>query len=491
MIIMNTSMLYQKHRQSIFALLLIFLLAPQYSFAQQEVGIPFTKKNVFLLEFAEPYETVRIDIGKNEFGSDEIIDAKLIDGVTLMDHDENIIAPGNIYTGMEMVVEGEKLRNGFVVTSIKLTTKIDDWSVKLSGVYESYDPATNIAEVAGQRVMLTEGTQIKGDGPWRKKKDFPSFNNMMLGSFTDVQGRRGTDGVVYIEAGKTRPNLHGDSERALKLALQLVVKQLDDSGELVVGIDTYKLIENAELQQYVQSLGELLVPQWINDLPEAEKINFTFHVIDDPAFNAMALPDGTILVHTGLLKKISNEAQLAAILGHEIAHVTNEHGMIRFEKERKKRRTKGMLEDAKNLFSIAGERIDVPETVEVGDVVVNMDMVLKVGEGALSNIYSREQEDQADKVGLNYAVKAGYDPREAAVVWKMLADNVDINSLDQEDAGSITERLRERTNSFLYSSHSHALERFKHINREIATNYYTMDFSTFVKGEESYMQLGR
>jgi beta-barrel assembly-enhancing protease len=82
--------------------------------------------------------------------------------------------------------------------------------------------------------------------------------------------------------------------------------------------------EDPLLEQYLARVGERLTP---DDVRAAGGPGFKFGVIRDPTLNAFALPTGAIYVHTGLLSRLDNEAQLAMILGHEMTHVTHRHAL--------------------------------------------------------------------------------------------------------------------------------------------------------------------
>ncbi|MCW5966774.1 MAG: M48 family metalloprotease, partial [Bryobacterales bacterium] len=81
------------------------------------------------------------------------------------------------------------------------------------------------------------------------------------------------------------------------------------------------VVENSQLQNYVRAIGENLARQ-----PEADDYPYSFTLINEPSINAFALPGGPIFVHTGLIAQADNEAQIAGVLAHEIAHVALRHG---------------------------------------------------------------------------------------------------------------------------------------------------------------------
>ncbi|MFU8802265.1 MAG: M48 family metallopeptidase [Bradymonadaceae bacterium] len=143
------------------------------------------------------------------------------------------------------------------------------------------------------------------------------------------------------------------------------------------------------VQDYVSAVGKQIVAR-VEDRPEA--IDFTFRVIDDlTTVNAFAIPGGWIYVYSGLMQAMDSEAELAAVLAHEIAHVTRRHL-------------------AQRLVAMYG--LDVLTQVALGQDPGMLATIVAtiVGQGALLR-YSRDQERDADDFGLHYAVNAGYDPR--------------------------------------------------------------------------------
>ena len=85
-----------------------------------------------------------------------------------------------------------------------------------------------------------------------------------------------------------------------------------------------KILDNPAITKWIKDLGNRVAASARKDIPKG--IQFTFKVVDDDAtVNAFALPGGYIYMYTGLLKKASNEAEIVAVLGHEVAHVTQRH----------------------------------------------------------------------------------------------------------------------------------------------------------------------
>ncbi len=135
-----------------------------------------------------------------------------------------------------------------------------------------------------------------------------------------------------------------------------------------------------------------------------------FRVIDDSRqINAFALPGGKVAVYTGLLAVARDEAGLAAVLGHEIAHVIARHGGERISRE--------LLIQTGLAATMAALSRGDPQTVRsVGSLL---------GAGAAVGLilpWSREQESEADHLGLILMAKAGYDPRAALELWRRMAE---------------------------------------------------------------------
>jgi predicted Zn-dependent protease len=118
--------------------------------------------------------------------------------------------------------------------------------------------------------------------------------------------------------------------------------------------------------------------------------------------NAYCLPGGKIVVYTGILPVTGNDAALATVLGHEVAHATAEHAAERIERE--------------HLTKVAAAII-------AGGVAFTPRQYLRVAAllGAAGSLpFSRSQESEADHIGLVYMARAGYDPRQAVAFWQRM-----------------------------------------------------------------------
>lgn len=137
---------------------------------------------------------------------------------------------------------------------------------------------------------------------------------------------------------------------------------------------------------------------------------YEFTVLDSAAVNAFCLPGGKVAVYTGILPYARNEAGLAAVLGHEIAHAIARHGGERMSQQQAQQALGGAVQTA-----LAAAHV-TPTTA-------NTTMLL-FGAGAQFGAilpYSRAHESEADHLGLMYMARAGYDPQEAVGFWQRFA----------------------------------------------------------------------
>ena len=135
------------------------------------------------------------------------------------------------------------------------------------------------------------------------------------------------------------------------------------------------------------------------------------HVVSNPLFNATMAPNGMMQVWSGLLLRMDNEAQLAAVLGHELGHYLERHSLERLRDTRSRAAVAQFI----GLFGVAG-------------VVANL------GITASMFAFTREQESRADRLGMALMQRAGYDGAQAAQVWDNLLGEMRVTGGD--DAGS-------------------------------------------------------
>lgn len=182
---------------------------------------------------------------------------------------------------------------------------------------------------------------------------------------------------------------------------------LSEDGEIAMGRTNHPKIiaqfgqyDDEKLQRYVQSVGDKLAV-----VSHRENLDYRFTVLDSSVINAFALPGGYIYITRGLMSYLNSEAELAAVLGHEIGHVTARHGV-----------RQQSASQAANLGYVVSS-ILVPELRGAGaQNIFNM-----LG-GALLSGYGREHELQSDGLGAEYLARSGYDPKAMIEVIRVLKD---------------------------------------------------------------------
>jgi predicted Zn-dependent protease len=188
--------------------------------------------------------------------------------------------------------------------------------------------------------------------------------------------------------------------------------------------------DDPRLQTYVERVGRRLVAG-----TEQAGSAFTFTVLDSDMVNAFALPGGYVYITRGLLVLTNSEAELAAVMAHEIGHVTARHTA-----ERMTRSTLANL-----LVTGLGIATGSAELAQVGGVASEM---------VLSG-YSRDQEMQADELGVRYLGRTGYDPGAMAAFLATMQRDAQLRAL-------IAERPGEEDKAWFFSTHPRTGERVEH-----------------------------
>ncbi|MDH3745482.1 MAG: M48 family metallopeptidase, partial [Acidobacteriota bacterium] len=178
---------------------------------------------------------------------------------------------------------------------------------------------------------------------------------------------------------------------------------MSEAGEIAMGREAHPQImasmgvyDDQGVQEYVAELGAELAA-----LSERPNLPWTFTVLDDPAVNAFALPGGFIYVTRGIMTHLDSEAELVSVLGHEIGHVTGRHGAARMSKAQ-------LMQVGLGVGMIVS-----PELQQFGDLAMQSMQLLFLK-------YSRDDERQADDLGLRYTVAGGWDAREMPEVFGVL-----------------------------------------------------------------------
>lgn len=182
---------------------------------------------------------------------------------------------------------------------------------------------------------------------------------------------------------------------------------LSERQELEIGrrlhpqiLEQYPRYADERLQAYVQQVGERVARY-----SHRSALDYRFTVLDSPDLNAFALPGGYVYIHRGLLAYLNSEAELAAVLGHEVGHVTARHGVRQ--------------QSQASAWNIVSQVIAIGTGVgAAGDLTSMLGSALVRG-------YGRDMELEADGLGAQYLARAGYDPEAMIAVVRLLKNQED------------------------------------------------------------------
>jgi len=162
------------------------------------------------------------------------------------------------------------------------------------------------------------------------------------------------------------------------------------------------LIEDPEAQAWLDRVGAALVAE----SPKSDQ-TFKFYFVNDMNVNAFAIPGGGCYVNRGMMEFADNEAQVVAVIGHEINHVTRRHGISRMQRE-----MAAQLAAKAAVLAAGNETKAIAAQAAIS------------GTGFLAQRqFSQADESEADALGVEAMYRAGWDPREAAALWaKMSGD---------------------------------------------------------------------
>jgi len=196
-------------------------------------------------------------------------------------------------------------------------------------------------------------------------------------------------------------------------------KKLDESGHLH---------EDQGLVGYVNQVARRVVPEGAKG-----KVSFRIRVMKNPLSNAFALPHGVIYIHTGILAKMENEAQLATLLAHEITHVTHRHAIQEYRGVQSTTAVLATVQAASAPFGPFGGMASLLGTI-----------------GAMAAVsgYSKSFEREADREGLDLMARAGYDPEEAPKLFEHIQRELEQEKIKEPFFFGTHPRLEERKESY-------------------------------------------
>lgn len=260
--------------------------------------------------------------------------------------------------------------------------------------------------------------------------------------------------------GKGQDNALEEDEQRLWVTVTEEENRLERSGLLYT---------DPPVNEYLNSVMRKLSP------PEStpELLAVEVRVLKNPLLNAFAYPNGKIYVHTGMLARIENEAQLATLLGHELTHATHRHTIQELRGVRRGSAALATLQMIALPFGVFG--LAATSLGAVGYM------------GAVSG-YSRGKETEADEAGLGLMVKAGYSPQEAPKLFEHLKEELTFRKVDEPFFFGSHPRVQERIDSY------HDLVESKYAGRggEIgADRYFALMTLLITDNAETDIAIGR
>ncbi len=237
---------------------------------------------------------------------------------------------------------------------------------------------------------------------------------------------------------------------------------MSESSEINIGTENdakirekYGVYENAELQAYVNQVGQKLAAQ-----SHRSGLTYHFTVLDSPEVNAFALPGGYVYITRGILAYLNSEAELAAVLGHEIGHVTARHAVRQYT--------------AATATGFVGAFIGIATGIPA-----TQDLFNTFG-GVMLSGYGRDHELESDRLGAEYIARAGYDPQAMIRVIGVLK-----NQEEFEKKRAAAENRPPRIYHGVFASHPSADKRLHEVVGE-ADKFKTL--SAPVVAHEDYLK---
>lgn len=227
----------------------------------------------------------------------------------------------------------------------------------------------------------------KGRPGWEQ----PIPSGRMVMALAGSRGRRRADGLRRVALALTLAGLSScavSTQREVEIGetyAQQINRQL-------------RLVRDPEVTRYLSVLGDSIAR-----VADDRSLDWSFYLVDSPEVNAFAVPGGFVYVNRGLVERTTNLSQLAGVLAHEIAHVTQRHSVKQMQSAQ---RANAGLTLACILTSICNSGVT--------------EAAVQVGGGALFAKFSRDDESEADRVGIQYLVKAGIDPRGVPEMFRIL-----------------------------------------------------------------------
>ena len=287
--------------------------------------------------------------------------------------------------------------------------------------------------VEGQRVVATSTTTVKGA---------KTLAAIPLGYEVKVTGHRNAAGVLVAQHVEAKANGSSDTERQIIASSNQAEETWVSKGMMFEPADSGKIVKIGDILEsgpYVTRARRIMDRLRPSYIPATA---LRVRAVKTDQWNASAMANGAIWVFTGLMDSLSDD-ELAIVLGHELTHYTHEHMRRQMSKG-----TLGQILGTGAAIAVSQIKNSTAQQVAA--------MGGQMGLSALMTGYSREYEDQADRVGLRYAYEAGFDPTKGPGLWEKFKQKYG-------ETDKIT--------NFFTGDHSRPTERIKNLRRQIQLNY--------------------
>jgi len=195
-----------------------------------------------------------------------------------------------------------------------------------------------------------------------------------------------------------------------KQMMMVSSQKVDQGAKVAYGKELDKaraagaLNSDKEVYERVQRISQRLIPQSAVFRPDATAWDWEVNVQSSEDVNAYCMPGGKIMVYTGLIDVIQpTDAELAAVIGHEIAHALREHSRERLSR------------------SYAEQMLLAGVAIAAGGEPLTMELANQISAVTFTLPHSRGQETESDRIGLEIMARAGYDPNAAVTLWQKMA----------------------------------------------------------------------
>jgi Zn-dependent protease with chaperone function len=296
----------------------------------------------------------------------------------------------------------------------------------------------DILIVGGRRVRVTASTKVKGA---------PAGQALPLGYEVKAKGVWAADGTLLARQLEGKPNTRDQKEADLIKTCNDIEEIYRENGQALRPsssgvVNLGDIATRGPQYDRARRVLDRLLPAYV---PASE---VRLYVVGNPEWNAFAMANFAIFVHSGLLEDM-NDDELAIVLGHELAHATLEHSRRSMQKSRWGRLTAGITSIGGSVLTVVGGDLGSLG----GDALRGIG---GLGAGALSNGFSRGFEDEADRIGLRYAYEGGFKAETAPALWRRF-------SAKYKDQSGVK--------NFLFGSHSQSGDRARNLEEELAKNY--------------------